>query len=75
MLTTAVKTLFNTHLDHARVNMQVAHGLIEEVSLLCGKSVKDMLNRNVILVATTRLVQRMLKDALAAVAKFIFICP
>jgi len=33
-----------------------------------------VLNRNVILIAAARLIQRVLKYALAAVAEFIFVC-
>ena len=40
----------------------------------CMRACKNMFNRNEILVPLARLVQRMFQNALAAFAKFIFVC-
>src|SRR5947209_16104354 len=54
--------------------MKVAHGVVEEFRLFVGERVNDVFNRNVILVTATRFAERVLKNALAAVAELIFVC-
>src|SRR4051812_28701358 len=75
MLATRFKTPFDHQPDRTRVKRQIAHRRIEEISLLAGERIENVFDRNVILIATARFVERVLKNPLTALREFIFICP
>src|SRR3954449_7260689 len=73
MLPGAVEPFLDQQFDRPRVNREVAHGRCKKILLLTSDRMQDMFDRDIVLIAPTRLVQGGLEDTPAAVAEFVFI--
>src|SRR5918993_1395473 len=68
-----LQSLFNHHLDRARVEREVAHRLVEQLALLGREAVENVFHRDVVLVTAARLLHGVLQHALPALGETVFV--
>src|SRR5688500_3555146 len=73
MLATHLHPLFDQQLYRPRINGKITHCRGKEIILLAGDRVKNMLDRDVVLISLFRFVERSLKHTPPALAEFIFV--